>query len=207
MKGVGIMYASFGNTANIDTYKANKRDIRPYSFSPVDVKRAQYVLDNNNDVPADQWNDLCKRLYKSIIQSSLQGGKHLDNATSVILNWDSKVASRSLLDLRRFIFMEKIHNFNGDISSLSEWQVELIQSLMKDKNVKYIWGFNDSDIDVIWAITEDASTKKVLEYNKLFFNVLDNYPNVNCDFMVYSMEEVTKINVPKLLYSINVWER
>ena len=195
------MNSYLGNTASIDIdeYKGF-RAVNPHFFSPVDTKNAQSVLDKN-DATKEQMYDLCNRIFKSDIKSTVTGGHHLDNA--VIIEWDSEIKT-PLADLRRVLFMSKFKGWKDASLHLSDWQTMLIEMLIDHKCTKQIIAFKESEVEVIWTIIEESSVQKTLEYNQLFFNVLEKYPEIDCDFMVYDYKELANISIPKQCLTINV---
>lgn len=76
------------------------------------------------------------------------------------------------------------------VDRLAPWQRELIQKLCSKKGIIKFCIFKKDEIDSFWVIAKEVSTEFVLECSKEYCDILNKYPDINCDFMVYGKDEI-----------------
>ncbi|HYF82339.1 MAG TPA: hypothetical protein VEB00_04845 [Clostridia bacterium] len=199
------MITYFGNTQHKDMNNGESF-IRPSSHvqQVPNVQRAQYILSTNiTDIDSKQWKGLCSKMYKSALKSTMEGYDYLGSITRTVIDWgsDNKVDENSfakVISMIRSNFMQ--------ISLLDIWQQELISAVYRKAHTLKVYIFNSLGFDSLWVIVDDPSTDVILEYSELYIDVIENYPDANCDFMVFGKDESNQFSLPADTYTIIVKE-
>lgn len=199
------MSAYLGNTAN--RIISSKRNDVLESTDWLDVARAQAILKTRLSIQSqERCVDLIQQLYKSVIQTHIDGQGFVRNATNTVLNWNDKVDTLSLSFLRRLYIMRYANQTKGDISKLQKWQYDLIDKIILKPDIINIKIFDDSSVNYFWVTILDDATSSLMEYSKDYIDVLSEYGSLNCDFMVFGKNEIDNCQIPENAISINIRE-
>lgn len=186
-----------GNTLHIHEIKKGKRDSVPRSYNDwADVKSAQKII-KTQQATKKQWHDLSNKLYKSIVQSYVEGNDYLKTASRVVVDWNSEVSEVSSLAISRSLtIMSEVETWQGDLARLKEWQMKLAERIIVKEETIKIYIYKNFGMYYFWVCVDDPSTQTIHEFSKEYINILDRYGNIECDFMVFGRDEIYEDDIP-----------
>ena len=95
-----------------------------------------------------------------------------------------------------FVSIRRPSQMYKDHINLKDWQTDLLNRVLDKGDIKRIYVFEKYGVNSFWIITTDSSVKNILNYSKEYTNTLERYQEINCDFMVFSEDEIDEGNIP-----------
>jgi hypothetical protein len=191
------MCAYWGNTVHKDITKQNNDSKNVNVWS--NVRCAQGIINNTLESHTkDDCISLVKKLFNSTVRSDLEGEGYLTNAASTVFDWTIKTSFESA----RSVFLM----LNGLIHNLKDWQFEMYSKIVNKSDLIKIHLFEKHDVCSFWIITTDNSVNNILDYSSVYTNILKKYNNIKCDFMVFGEDEITDIDLPTDVITLDVKE-
>jgi hypothetical protein len=125
------------------------------------------------------------------------------------VDWNSEVdRGSSLAKLRGLFIMRRIRSHQGNLETLKDWEFKLIEKLINREETLKIYIHQASNTNYFWISVVEPTTQIIRSYSKDFVDVLneyiDKYPDINCDFLVLSEDEIYSSDIPKDSIILNV---
>lgn len=162
------------------------------------VKETQVIIRNSAlSASKEQLQELISALYKSIVKSTMEGQNHIANANIVVSDWNIGVKqSFDASKVRRAFLMFLFKDVRGNIDNLTNWQLDLIQAFIGKPQTEKVCIFQSSGINHFWVVVADTSTSSLLDYSNGYIDILKKYKTINCDFMIFDIDEVEDGLIP-----------
>lgn len=148
------------------------------------LRDAQSML--NSHLPDDNrdWQTLSKLLLDSAVEAHLTDSDGLGLAINSVFEW-SGLEHNASAKLR-----------SNKAMSFLDWQQQLLDEICY-LNPERVYMFSKFEVDYFWVVTKSPSTEEILAYSEKYINILDAYPDLVCDFLVYGENEVIEDTLPK----------
>lgn len=152
------------------------------SFTPVELRGTQYVLKNKAcAVPMEELIELRNHSLEGTAGEWTSRSNVLSSVRKTAIEWHGSLFS-------------VVHRKEGTLLMLAEkW---FINKLLEDARTLYILRFKQEEMLSLWAIVDETSAATELKYSTYFTNTLKIFDSFYCDFMVFSEDEIKKINLP-----------
>lgn len=152
------------------------------SLRPVELWETQYIFKKKAfAVPMEELIELRNHSLEGTAGDWTVGSNVLSNVCKTVIGWYG-----SLLSV--------VHSKEGTLLMLAEkW---FINKLLEDARTLYILRFKQKEMLSLWAVVDETSAATELKYSTYFTNTLKIFDSFYCDFMVFSVDEIKKINLP-----------
>jgi len=88
----------------------------------------------------------------------------------------------------------QISSINSPIN-ITDWQIALL-SAIKPLQPKAVYIFTDHTINHFWITISSPTTVKIHQYSSIYCEIVDQFPEMDCDFLVFGENEVTPNQLP-----------
>jgi len=72
-----------------------------------------------------------------------------------------------------------------------------VRRLVKEKETQKVYVFKRYDITYVWVVVDKAEIDLERKYSGIFFSMLEKYPSLNCDFLVFGRNEIEHVVIPE----------
>lgn len=154
------------------------------------VKSAQNIINSQeSQATIEQWQELCGELYKQHLEIG-----NISKPTKEVINWDSHNTRADIILLRGI-------GVDNRLQGLNEWQKELCKMVVEKRTTKKVYICDNK----FWVIVNKPSTSMMLKYSDLYISLFDQYPDINCDFLVLSENEFNSTKISNLAIILEGW--
>jgi len=191
------MKAYEGQTVNIIDCN---RVATPYQSDWQGIKTVQYILKTfKNNCTKDECADLANRIFNSVVESTVESKAHLSMAIKTVMDWNSETSSQSLNPLRSML---RVCDFASD-QKLLPWQFALLRNITALPFVSKVLIFEKKGLSYFWVISSNPSTETIMAYSKEYVKIIQEYTELDIDFMVYGEEETSYFQIPDKAFIFN----
>lgn len=171
----------------------NEKVLVPYSTDWSHYNTSLNIIQNEmNDKSKEDCVDLIKKLFNSTVRTAVCGGNFLNNSAKTVIEWKEEVSGDNLECLRNLISMNNII----ENSNLTKWQKDILSALKSKTKIINIFIFKTYEQYFLWVLAKEPTTEDIFEYSQEYVNVITNFSGINCDFMVFSEDEIEFYNIP-----------